>query len=344
MALVPRISASGSVSSRWLAALLSGSLLLAPAALARAQSADEATRDKARQLAQEALDLFDGGKFAQALDRFNAADALVHVPTMQLMAARSLVKLGRLVEALERYDTASRATVDDGASDALRTAVADATRERDALAPRLAAVVLSLDLTPGSTVKAEVTFDGRPVPLELLGQKRSVDPGSHTIEAVQGTVRKSSTIVLKEGESVPLRLDLRADPPRVEPPRVEGPRAGPGPQSSPLRAVGFVTAGAGLVGLAAGAVVGGLAIAKKGELDSGEKGCPEGHCGPMRVNEVGAYNDLRTLSGAALVAGGVALAGGAALILFAPKARSPKTSLRLAPWIGAGSFGLRGDF
>src|ERR1700677_681378 len=102
-------------------------ILAGAAPRAEAQPAkDPAIVATARSIALDALALFDKGDFAAALEKFNRADDLVHAPTMSLNAARCLEKLGRLVEAHERYRVAANATLDASASEALKSAAADA--------------------------------------------------------------------------------------------------------------------------------------------------------------------------------------------------------------------------
>src|SRR4051812_4084136 len=82
------------------AVVIALALLAAPA---RAQSLDDSTRSAARGLGEEGIALFDRGDYAGALARFERAEAVVRMPTLSLRAAWCLEKLGRLVEAAERY-------------------------------------------------------------------------------------------------------------------------------------------------------------------------------------------------------------------------------------------------
>src|SRR5262249_5440698 len=86
-------------------------LLAAPQALGDESAVDDQTRAKARTIGEEGLALYDQGRYIEALDRFQSASALVKAPTLDLMAARCLTKMGRLVEASERYLDVTRMTV-----------------------------------------------------------------------------------------------------------------------------------------------------------------------------------------------------------------------------------------
>jgi hypothetical protein len=313
------------------ALLVAASLILVTAAT-RAASAQEATRDAAREIAQEGLELYDGGKYKEALDRFVRADGLVHAPTMVLMAARSLARLGRLVEASERYAAASQMVLETGASQAFREAVTDAAREGDALLPRIPSVVLTVDAPAGAS--SLLTLDGVTVPAALLGQKRPTDPGSHSLEATSGGVRRTARVELKEGESRPIHFDLRATVVATS------------PAASPLRTTGWIVGALGLATGAFGAVTGGLGLAKKDELES-KYGCSQQRCTNQdAAADVNQLNALRLMSTGGIVAGAVLLAGGVTLVLVAPKPVPPPAAARVQ-WslgVGFGSVAMQGAF
>src|SRR5580700_919246 len=108
-------------------------VVLACASAGRADPIDEPTRAAARAAAEDALARFDRGDYTGALDLFNRADALVHAPTLGLMAARCLEKLGRLVEASERYLAVTKVQLDPGAPASQAKAQVTAEQERAAL-------------------------------------------------------------------------------------------------------------------------------------------------------------------------------------------------------------------
>src|SRR5688572_21387812 len=78
----------------------------------RAQGDDAQTRAAARQLGTEGIDLFRAGQYADAVARLDRAAALYNVPALNLYAARSLARLGRWVEANERYLAIGRIELD----------------------------------------------------------------------------------------------------------------------------------------------------------------------------------------------------------------------------------------
>jgi hypothetical protein len=119
-------------------ALLIAVVLAAPSARAQGANGQSAiVRATARKLGGEAVKLYDAGDYAGALEKFNTADSLVPAPTLGLYAARCLVKLGRTVEASERYLEVTRMELDRAALPVMRKAQADAVTEREKLLPSI---------------------------------------------------------------------------------------------------------------------------------------------------------------------------------------------------------------
>jgi hypothetical protein len=289
-------------------------------------SPDPTTVSAARALGEEGLALFDAARYAPALERFESADALIHAPTLGLMAARCLAKLGRLVEASERYVAVTRAELGPGASDAFKEAQADAESERAALLPRIP----KLEITLAAAAGAAVTLDDKPLGAALIGVKLPVDPGSHTLEAKQGGAVDRQRITLREGETKAITLR----------PLLAGPPSAPG---RPVRwTLGWVGVGVGAAGVIAGAVTGGMASGAKGDLDA--KGCSGGVCDPSLRDDVSRYNGLRTISTAGFVVGAVGLAAGLTLVLTAPRPPGKAAAARWQTWIGPAGLGVEEVF
>jgi hypothetical protein len=89
-----------------------------------------------------------------------------------------------------------------------------------------------------------------------------------------------------------------------------------------------VTGAAGAVGLGVGVAFGFIAISDKSNA----------HCSAAGVCESGPLNDAMrsaTISTVGIVAGGVLLAGGAALVLWPPKGHaSSSASVTVTPFVG----------
>jgi tetratricopeptide (TPR) repeat protein len=328
---------------------------------------DEQTRAAARTIGEEGLKLYDAGNYFDALDRFERADALIHAPTLGLMAARSLVALRRLVEASDRYEDVSQMRVEAKASDAFKDAVVASAKERAALLTRLPFVDVSVE-GPGATEITELQIDGRTVAPQLLGIRKPInaklplDPGHHRLEVRLGSQEAYERIALNEGDTVRVVLRLGATVDQLAhttapdaAPRAPGASASEpeawsvSPEAQRRRttqlAAGFVGLGVGAIALITGGAAGGVAIGKKAALDA--------QCNPTLLtcptalrDDVDAYNGLRIASTAGFIVGGVGLALGAALLVTAPRATVKRKdgTLTVTPLIGLVGAGLVGAF
>src|SRR5947199_818929 len=82
------------------AGALACALLVAAASPARAQSPQD--RASARHLMDEGDSWVEKKRLDRALEAYEGADALMHVPTTGIEVAKTLAALGRLVEAREK--------------------------------------------------------------------------------------------------------------------------------------------------------------------------------------------------------------------------------------------------
>lgn len=313
--------------------VLTLAILLGAASRALAQPSETVTRAAARAAAEEGLALYDSGQYPAALDKFNRADDLVHAPTMSLMAARCLEKLGRLVEASERYRVASRAQLDAGASDGFKAAVVKAEKQYKALQPRIPRITLGVSgASPGDV---EITIDGKAVPVAMVGIERPTDPGHHTVKGRRGAEVVVREIELKEGDAIEVALRLAGG---------DAAPAAAGAVGATQRAIGWTGVGLGVAGLVFGGVTLGLKISAQNGLTSSSGCTPDFVCPPSAKAAVDHYYTLRPMPVAGFAAGGAALAAGAVLLLTAPRARPTGGALTLLPWMGPHGGGLTGVF
>lgn len=271
---------------------------------------DEATRGSARELGEQGNALFAAGDFAGALDKFERANALVPVPTLGVRIARSLVALGRLVEASERYLAVQRAGLPPSPLPVHERALEDARSERDALLPRIPSLVVTVS-PPGATV----TIDGATLPPALVGEKRVVDPGRHVVEAQVGGATKRVEIEVAEGATLPIHVtvDGASSGPSSAAPR-PGEAADETAASSPWSTIGWTAVGVGGASTLVGVVTGLVAMGQRGDL---EARCGDAlACPPSAHDDASSYNAMRTVSAITFFAGlGVAAAGATILVL-----------------------------
>jgi len=286
--------------------LLTGTLLLcAPTAHAE----DAETRTAARDLATQGAQAFDAGHYAEASDFFRRAHDLVPAPSIALLQARSLAKLGQLLEAIDIYEQTSHFKLAQDAPEAYAQAVETAHSEVEEVRKRLPRLKLSL-VGVAKSETPQVTMDDKPTPPALLGVERPVNPGLHRISVlVAGEVRATHELSLSEGQSSQLDLQLK---PAAKPQDLAAPA--PVIDSSPaqpsLRTWGFVGLGVGVLGFGIGTYTGLVAMHHKSDLDAVcHPGCPQ-----SSAADVDAFRSNRTLSWLSYGVGVAAAATGIVLL------------------------------
>jgi hypothetical protein len=177
----------------------------------------------------------------------------------------------------------------------------------------------------------DVAVDGKTLTNAAAGTRVPIDPGQHAIEAkAAGKTPWSSTFTVDTGPSekvitIPeLSNEKSAAPPppvtaapappppaKDEPPREETSRGGT------QRTLGWIIAGAGVVGLGVGGFFGARTLSQKSTVDA--------HCAGSFCDDDGlAANDraksAATISTISFIAGAALIAGGVVLVLTAPRA------------------------
>lgn len=310
---------------------------------ASAQQVDDATRSAARQLATDASAAYQANDFAQAYDQFNRAYQLVHVPTVGIWAARSSVKLGRFVEASERYLEVQRSPLAADAPAEHVKAQKDASDERAALLPRIPSVrviVAGADLG-----EVFVSLNDQLLPSALVGVKRPVDPGKLQVKGVRGEQVVEANVELAEGTSQDVTLTFTklshvkpsAPPSSTEPPKPSGP---PRLAGSPDHTLAYVAFGVGGAALITGGIFGGLALSQKSDLDGA---CPDRKCGPDQHAANDSYQTKKLVSGVGLIAG-AALVGAGVVLYFTAPTEGAEQQARLGAFCNGQQLGLQGAF
>lgn len=303
------------------------------AARAQSDDSDPVTRTAARDLALQGSEAFDRGEFSAALDLFQRAGALVRAPTISLMQARSLVQLGRWVEALDTYEAAQHLPGIDPANPAFSAAIASAADESRALKGRIPR--LKIDIEGGAPADAEVLLDGRKLPTALVGVEIPCDPGEHEVEVrAPNHAPLTKTVALTEGTrelvSVPLAVPAPAPVARVEaaptppfpPPAPEAP-----PEDDQLRTMSWVGLIGGGASMGVGLVTSILALNKRSELESV---CLPG-CPPAYRDDIGQFRTYRNVSYVTIGLGAAAAALGGGYLLFSRRAESHSAALYVSP-------------
>ncbi len=161
-----------------LSSLLAALLILAASPCLAQTAADKAT---ARKLAGEGIELYQAGKYSEALDKLERAEKLYDAPVHLLYIARTQAKLDKPVDAAETYRRLIRVKLEPDAPEAFREAVDDAKKEL----PEVEAVVptLRVEVTPAKAPDLQLRIDGQDVSSAVVGVDRPLNPGEHVIEA-----------------------------------------------------------------------------------------------------------------------------------------------------------------
>ena len=207
---------------------------------------------------------------------------------------------------------------------------------------------LTIRLSPGAPVGSVVARNGVNLDTSSLGVAAALNPGTyHIVATAPGHAQHQSDVTLGEGaredievQPGPAVVDARpaAIPPTV--PATIEPTEGSGtPSSGSTRtALTYGAFGVGAAGIVVGVAVGVAAGSKHSTLE-GE--CTGNNCPSSAQSDIDSFRSLRTWSTVGYVVGFVGLAGGAVLLLTAPRAVSDTTA---HVWIGPASAGLAGAF
>ena len=291
-------------------ALLASALLLC-AASARAED-DAETRTAARDLATQGAQAFEAGQYDQASDFFRRAHELVPAPSIALLQARSLAKLGQLLKAIDVYEQTAHYKLADDAPEAYAQAVEAAHNEVEEVRKRLPRLRLTL-VGVASNEAAQVTIDEKPTPAALLGVARPIDPGAHRFAVhVAGHVRATRELSAVEGQNYEVELNAQPAKPKETPAVAARPQKNDSTATAlqTRRTLGYVSLGVGVVGLGLGTYTGLVALHKKSDLDSVcHPGCPA-----SSASDVDSFRSNRTVSWLSYGVGIAAAATGVVLI------------------------------
>lgn len=300
---------------------------------ARAAEPSASDRERARALLLDGRDKLESGDAESAVKAFQAAHAIMNVPTTGLDLVRGLMALGRLIEARTVALDVSRMPEEPKEPRAFTKARNQAEKLAEALAKRIPALVIEVNGPPAG--KAMVTVDGAAVPAEALGLEWKVDPGEHTVEAkASGFQAERRTVQVDEGATLPVELTL------------SGSSSSRGPGDEPegkTPAWAWASGGVGILALGVGVA---FAIDYASVRSTVAADCPSGICDLTRYDDPAAdalearwNRDL----GLAVGLGAVGLVGiGAAIYgIAAGQPSEPEdTALAPSPWFAPGAAGV----
>lgn len=338
--------------SRWRRTLCVGACALAlslPAAAQVSTSPDSANLDVARSVAISGRDAFNAGDFETALSLFRKAYELYPAPTVVLYEARTLEKMGLLIEAVDAYARTTRTEVPEGAPAQFAEAIATARSEGDALRSRIPVLVVEVRGVSSTDPRLGVSLNGRPLSVDQLARALSVNPGTYRVAGSMGGERNTTTeVTLVPGQTRRVVLNMTPEP--SDPLAAEAALAVPAGVESPSAArrgppaLAYIAGGVGVIGIGAGVVTGILANNK---YDEAERHCGEDQRCPVGSPGLDAADAFRTWRLASSVSYGVGAAGiaaGVVLWLTASDSSESEPVGTIEPWGNANTAGIRGTF
>jgi len=305
-----------------------------------------ASLDLARSVAVTGREAFNAGDYETALALFRRAYTLYPAPTVVLYEARTLDKMGLMLEAIEAYMRTAQIGVASDAPEQFAEAIAAARQEERALRARVPTLTLRVDGVSLNDPNLKIAVNGRAIGAAQIGQAQRLNPGTYRISGSISAERSDqANVVLSEGQNAAVVLHLAAPSPTPPPPVISHsvePLDEPAPGQNSLRMYAYVAGGIGLTGIGAGLVTGLMATSSHSEA---EEKCPAHNCDPNGAgpDAVDDFHSMRTVSTVCYGVGVAGLATGVVLWLLSPDAPAAQAQ-GLAPWVDARHVGMQGAF
>ncbi|HKU40367.1 MAG TPA: PEGA domain-containing protein [Polyangiales bacterium] len=294
------------------AGLLLGLALCCTAAPLSAEPS-AAERETARSLMDEADTLLRDGDVRAALERYRAADAIMHVPTTGLEVARTQARLRELVEAAAKALEVANSTVRADEPAVFTSARAEAQRLADELRARIPSLVVHV--VPND-VGYELSVDGAVLPEAAHGLPFKLNPGTHEVRVeALGFEPQREQVELGESQTLERTLTLVpavaatpslvvAPPPAAKPAPLPLPAPDPG---AAARTRGYIALTAGGAVFAAGVTTGILAAIASSDV---KDQCSGRRCPPDLSDDIDDANTLANVANVTLAIGALALGYG----------------------------------
>jgi hypothetical protein len=327
----------------WIRRALAPLLLILWAGAAPAQNNSAIT--ETYNSASEGIRAYDEGRFADALEKFSQAYAIMKLPSLAVYMARAHVNLNHYIVAASLYAEAAR--LEDGAGDhAVQQRARDkALREREALLARMPRLVVQ---TPGVSIQSvAIQVDGMVVPSATTPEGWQLDPGTHQVAAIFGhqKLEQDTTASDEHTSTVVFRFETATAPsvPQIQPRQADSPTTAPG--SRAMSNATWVSFGIGGVALVFSGTTAIWAMVKKHDLDKlGYWDSTRCERAPSQ-DDCNAYRRLRNWSIVGFYTGLAGAATGTALLLATPSKQTRHPSAASwSPWVGLGSAGVQGQF
>jgi hypothetical protein len=322
----------------------------APASSQPQKPPTAAEKETARALVRSGDAKYEARDFRGALRDYQAADALVGVPTTAVEVARCHAELGELVEALDAALRVGRYPKRANEPEVFTRSRADAAQLAEQIQPRIPVLKIEAAGVPAD-VALSVSIDGNALPAAAARFPAKVNPGQHAVVVTaDGFSRATQQVKVEEGEkrTVSVTLEPEAAPTAAAP---TGPDAAGGAASAqpadaadggsaavPLAIAGFAVGGVGVI---AGAVTGAMSLSATADA---EAHCLDTRCTPEAQDDIDSGTTLAHVSTISFAVGGAGLAVGVIGLVLALDDDAPESGAAIEPWLGLGFAGLRGRF
>ncbi len=322
-----------------------------------AQSGDDggpslSEKETARELFRQGDEAYRAGNYEEALKAFAAADDIMQLPTTGIERGRTLLKLGKLLEASEVLQRVTRIPRSPDENEVQQQARDEAQLLIDETRAQIPSLVVNVVGVP-EQVAMIMTVDDIEVPKSLRGLPQRVNPGKHVVRvSAPGFKPAEREVELGRGgtEEIEIVMEVTSsDAQTVDP--WDASAGSDGGDDDAARTIYHIMAwgglGLGAVGLSVGAVTGALELKKVDEIELACQDPPNTCVGP---EEEALYNDAKTLadiSTATVIIGGVGMAigtTGLVLLLTSGGSGEDAGARRLMPVVGPGYAGLSGAF
>jgi hypothetical protein len=340
--------------------------MLTPVASGEAQAQPPVTEAKrlseAKRLFAKGTEQYLAKHYGEALETLRSSYTLAPSPNSELVIARCMRELGRLVDAQETFaevETEARRRAAQGEAKYARTADTAAT-EGAAVRAQLGTLRIRIDDTDPGT---KLEIDGTPTPIPDDGNVLAWHaPGDATV-----LVRPASGGEQKQVATVRAGAEVKMEFARPEPtpPPVVQPVVTPPTNPPPLlfhdqppppilppegsgwtKPAAWISGGLAVVG---GGMFAGFGLASKSLYDHLNSECTKGACANPTSSETSDRQTgkrYQTIANVSLIVGSVAAAATLTFIIIGATSSGP-TAVRSAPlrvMLGVGHVGLGGEF
>lgn len=279
----------------------------------------------------------DKGDLKGALKAYEAADAIMKVPTTGFEVAKAQSALGQLIEARETALRVTRIPPKPGEPPPFTTARKNADALSNELGARIPSVQISVvNAEPGAT--PSVTIDNDNIPAAALAAPRKVNPGPHVVVVKAGSAEKREEFSIAERENKTVTVDLKPAPVATTTTDSGSSKGGTG---KVLMIGGFAL---GAIGIGVGSVTGLMSISKTDEL---KPECPNNNCPPNRADDVDSAQSLGNISTVMFIVGAVGIGVGVVGLVMSNKGKDATAAIAkptVRPILGGTYYGLGGTF